>query len=209
MQTKAKHWDSMYELPLETIPWEISQPPVELVELIDKRIVLPGTVLELGSGTGNYSIYLAKKGFQVTGKEFSKKALEIAQKRVKAYDLKVKFIEGDVLNLRNLLKEKFDFIFDYSLLHHIPHHKINSYAKQFRKLLKKSGKLLLICYSEKDELARGKDKVKGKYGNLMYYRTAGQIRGSYKDFKEIYYRKAKLGKRLQHLGHCFLFENPL
>lgn len=59
MKNKIKHWDTMYELPLEKVPWEIQDPPKELVEVIEHKTVMPGNVLDMGCGSGNYAIYLA------------------------------------------------------------------------------------------------------------------------------------------------------
>lgn len=140
----------------------------------------------------------------VTGVDFSKEALKIAKKNVKAALVPVKLLDIDVTKLRTqLTDDQFDFVFDYSLLHHIRPTDTNRYARQFTHLLKKGGKILLVCYSEKDEYAQKANQAKGKYGNTMYYRTADTIREAYKDFKELYYKEAKLGKRNHHLGHCF------
>ena len=179
-----------------------------MVEIIKNKIVTPPCkVLDIGCGTGNYSIYLAQKRFEVTGIDFSENALKIARKRAKKTGLKIKFIKADVTKLKDTLTAKFDFILDYSILHHIPDYKTRSYARQFSKLLNQKGKLLLVCYSEKDELAQGGYSAKGKYGNTMYYRSVEEIRNAYKDLHEISFQEARLGKRLHHLGYSFLFEN--
>lgn len=197
----------MYAIPLENVPWEIKDPPIELTEIVDNKILSGGNTLDLGCGTGNYSFYLAKHGFTVTGIDFSEKALQIAGERNKALHLPVTFIKADVTKLGSTFsKSQFDFILDYSLLHHLPTSITKQYAKQFTYLLKKGGKLLMVCYSEKDSYARGNRVAKGKYGNKMYYRTKYEIRKLYKGLKELSYKEARLGKQLHHAGHCFLFE---
>ncbi len=207
MKSKVNHWDDMYEMPLEKVPWEIQNPPAELKDLIDKKIIKGVTALDIGCGTGNYAIYLARNGFQVIGVDFSEKALEIARKNSKKLRLSIKFINADITELRHTLKDhQFDFILDYSILHHLPLSKTKSYADQFHHLLKKGGKLLLVCYSDKDEYAHGSSSARGKYGNKMYYRTAQEIRQAYKKLKEISYKESHLGKRRQHIAHSFTFE---
>lgn len=60
---KIKHWDSMYDMPLENIPWEIKDPPKDLVELLDSGKLYGGRALDIACGTGNYSFYMAQHGF--------------------------------------------------------------------------------------------------------------------------------------------------
>lgn len=210
MNNKQKHWDDMYDRPLENIPWEIKDPPKELVELIEHKVITNGRALDIACGTGNYSFYLAEHGFSVVGVDFSKKALAIAEQQAKQNKLPVTFIYADVTKLADFLpNEQFDFILDYSILHHIDPQLTNSYANQYVDLLKPGGKLLLVCYSEKYQDAdtqKTGQGAKGKYGNDMFFRTADEIRTAYKTLHELSYHECRLGKRGQHPAHCFVFE---
>ncbi len=204
--TDIKHWESMYEKSPGQIPWEIYEPPIELIEVIENQIVKPCETLDIGCGTGNYAIYLSKKGFTVTAIDISENALAIAREKALQAGVEITFIKADALELTQTLHKKFGFILDYSLLHHIPLENTRVYSQQFKKLLLPKGKLLMICYSEEDEDAKGQKTAVGKYGNIMYYRNANEIRDAYQGLKEIYYKKARLGNHLQHAGHCFLFD---
>ena len=66
-------------IPLERIPWNIETPPEALVELVDGGEVKPCNTIDLGCGAGNYAIYLASKGFDVTGIDISPAAIKIAK----------------------------------------------------------------------------------------------------------------------------------
>jgi len=203
----------MYERPLGDIPWEITDPPKELLELINNKRITGGEALDIACGTGNYSFYLAEHGFAVTGIDFSKKALAIARQHAASSHLPVTFIPGDITKLHDILDGKqFDFILDYSILHHLEPAVTADYARQCAEALKPGGKLLLVCYSEKyadaDTFRKNQAGATGKYGNTMYFRTADEIRTAYKNLKEISYQEGRLGKRAQHPAHCFVFENP-
>jgi 2-polyprenyl-3-methyl-5-hydroxy-6-metoxy-1,4-benzoquinol methylase len=54
----------------------------------------PGTAVDLGCGTGANAIALARKGWTVTGIDWSERAIEIARKE--AADLPIEFIIGDI-----------------------------------------------------------------------------------------------------------------
>ena len=60
--------DKIYrEVPLDQIPWNIETPPDALVDLVQSGKIRPCEAIDLGCGVGNYAIYLASKGFDVTG----------------------------------------------------------------------------------------------------------------------------------------------
>lgn len=202
-----QHWDDMYSKPLSDIPWEITDPPIELTWYVTGKNFSGKMALDIGCGTGNYTAFMAEQGFsEVIGVDFSSRAISIAKKLGSHYK-NIQFIVGDVTKLQPLMSDKkFDFIFDYSILHHIEPLLVQGYANQFDQLLKPGGTLLLVCYSDKDAPADGSTSAQGKYGNTMYYRTAGEIKNLYKKLQFEQYKETKLGKRLHHEGHSFLFK---
>lgn len=204
--SEAAHWNSMYEKPVGEIPWEIAGPPSELVRALEEEELKPCKALDLGCGTGNYAIYLAKRGFSMTGVDISERALQFARRKAEEAGVEINFVLSDATELR--LPGPFDFIFDYSLLHHIHEGKLREYAHQSAGLLSTKGKLLLVCFSEKDEDSGGKHEAVGKYGNVIFFRTAKEIRAAYKELAQVYYYETALGKRLHHAGHCFMFQKP-
>lgn len=201
------YWEKMYEMPLEELPWEIKEAPPEIREYIERNRVTGGTALDAGCGTGNFSVYLAQNGFKVVGVDYSEKALAIARKNNEQFKLPIQYIRTDLTELkRSVPNITFDFILDYKVAHHLNENQLREYISQCIYLLKMNGRLLLICYSDKDQDAAGQGSAVGKFGNEMYYRSADEIRILYKDLKEIEYHEVMLGKHLNHAGHCFVFE---
>jgi 2-polyprenyl-3-methyl-5-hydroxy-6-metoxy-1,4-benzoquinol methylase len=78
------YWEKMYEMPLEELPWEIKEAPRELKAYIEANKGEGGSALDAGCGTGNFSVYLAKNGYTVTGVDYSEKALTIARKTMRS-----------------------------------------------------------------------------------------------------------------------------
>lgn len=58
------------------------------------------TVLDLTCGTGSQVFFLAKRGYHVTGADFSPALLEIARERASNEKIDVKFIDGDMRTLK-------------------------------------------------------------------------------------------------------------
>src|SRR6201999_2921755 len=84
-------------------PWDghpIAQTLRELVEGNDETPALPtGSALDLGCGTGDASIYLARHGWTVTGIDFVPKALEKARAKAGIAKASVDFVGADVTRL--------------------------------------------------------------------------------------------------------------
>lgn len=214
------HWERAYRLPLTEIPWEIETPPQVLSQLVKSGKVKPCNALDVACGSGNYSVFLARRGFDVTAVDFSKIALHLAKEKVKKAGLeeRVHFVNTDVRRLGKAVgRRRFGFILDWCLLHHVAPLDFKSYALQFSKLLKPGGLLLLACFSDADSpnagiKSAGKKgasvwQAVGKMGNVMYYRTREQIEAAYRPLKVLDYSGCGLGKKGKHAGFCFLFSN--
>jgi len=61
-------WDKIYRnTPIEKIPWHTSKPDKILIKLVNEGKIKKGKVMDLCSGDGTNSIWLASKGFDVSG----------------------------------------------------------------------------------------------------------------------------------------------
>ena len=110
---KSRDMDRIYgNMPLEEIPWNIGTPPDALVELVESEKVKPCKAIDLGCGAGNYAIYLASIGFDVTGVDISPSAIRAAKENAKRKDIKCHFLVADVLGNLDKVKEIFDFAYD-------------------------------------------------------------------------------------------------
>ena len=71
--------DEIYrDMAPEEIPWNIETPPQALIDLVISEKIKPCKTIDLGCGTGHYSIYFASLGFKVTGVDISPTAIKIA-----------------------------------------------------------------------------------------------------------------------------------
>lgn len=100
-------------------------------------------VLDLGCGTGWFSVILAKKGAMVTGVDISPEAIAIARKRaiVNAVSDRVNFMPMSFYDLKsNFRAESFDKTIGLSVLHHCQHKSL--LADQLCSILKPGGRVV-------------------------------------------------------------------
>jgi SAM-dependent methyltransferase len=106
-------------------PWEeLRTLPVaeQISALIDReereRQPPHGRALDLGCGSGIWSVELAQRGWQVTGIDVVPKAVRAARERARQAGVKATFEEGDVTELRAAgVGSDFDFVLDFGTVH--------------------------------------------------------------------------------------------
>jgi SAM-dependent methyltransferase len=98
-------------------PWNREEVPTRIVEVTDERSS-GGRALDLGCGTGRDAVYLAERGWTVTGIDGVQQALDAARERARGAGVEVDWILGDVTQLEPLgLSGRFDFVLDRGCLH--------------------------------------------------------------------------------------------
>ncbi len=95
-------------------PWDVPARE-ELVSLVESGHIKPCRAIDLGCGAGENAIYLAQKGFDVTGVDYAEAAIEKARVRARDSGVPVNFIVDDLTNLR-CVSGTFDFLLDYGVL---------------------------------------------------------------------------------------------
>jgi len=97
-------------------PWDIGKPDFNLTETLTKKPIKSCKALEIGCETGDNSVWLAQKHFQVTGTDVSEIAIEKAREKASESDVKCTFLVADFL--RNQIEgAPFGFVFDRGCFH--------------------------------------------------------------------------------------------
>lgn len=110
-----RDWDASYTSGND-LPWNTGVPDEHLVELVRSKRIQPGRALEVGCGTGTNCIYLAEKGFEVTGVDVAPTAVDMAKEKAEAAGSSCHFEALDFLE-HDVAGGPFDFVFDRGCLH--------------------------------------------------------------------------------------------
>jgi len=127
-------------------PWIIDQAQPDLIAAVEKGEVCGPTVLDVGCGAGDNAIYLAGRGFDVTGVDVSAKAISIAKQKAREAAVDVTFITLDALKIGTLAK-KFDTVIDFGLFHNLKGDR-ERYVRTLSDVCASKGQLLMSCFSD-------------------------------------------------------------
>ncbi len=125
-------WDSYKNIPSEQIlnePAGMSQRS-EFVGMLLKHFDLKGkSILEVGTGTGQYSIELAKRGAICTGIDIEQESIDLAKRIAKDCKSTAQFQKGDLFDAQPT--SKYDIVFSMGTIEHFTDKEI---VKMFRKM---------------------------------------------------------------------------
>jgi len=207
---KPVEMDKIYRnMPPEEIPWNIEEPPKALVELVERENVKPCKTIDLGCGAGNYAIYLAGIGFDVTGIDISQSAIKTARANAKKKRVRCNFLVSDAIGDLDEVKQTFDFAYDWELLHHIYPEKRKKYVENVDRILNSGGKYLSVCFSEKDPQFGGSGKYrKTPLGTILYFSSEDELSDLFDPYFNIKELKTieLMGKSAPHLANYVFME---
>jgi SAM-dependent methyltransferase len=185
LEINKNHWDARVYVHMQSelynlsgfLKGDTSLQPTEIGEL---GSVQGKTLCHLQCHFGQDSISWARLGAQVTGVDFSPKAIQAAKSLCKEMNINVNFIESNVLEASSALKgETFDIVFtSYGTIGWLPD--LQVWANEVFKLLKPGGTFYMIDFHPvvwmfNDELT----EIGYSYFNIE--RIVEEISGSYAD----------------------------
>jgi len=158
---------------------------------LETRGEIKGSILDVGCGTGENSLYFANLGHQVVGVDLSSRAIEKAQEKAKERKTEnVTFEIMDALELSRL-ERTFDNEIDCGLFHTLTDVQRKKYAKNLQYVLVPGGKYFMLCFSDLEPEGWGGPRRV----------TQEEIRGSFSaGWKTNYINDARLETRFHSDG---------
>jgi SAM-dependent methyltransferase len=128
------------------VPWDGHPRASSLEELVEGEGALaPGAALDLGCGTGDSSIYLARHGWRVTGVDFVDKAVDKASAKAEADKVAADFARADVTRLSSEgVGSNFGLIVDNGCLHGMSAGDRDAYVREVTAVAAGDARLLLV-----------------------------------------------------------------
>jgi SAM-dependent methyltransferase len=133
----------------EQLPWHRDEPPSLLVRAVQQK-VRPGKALDLGCGTGVFSIYLAKQGYEVTGIDLVPKAIEWARERARNENQQITWVLANLLEWNPA--QRFDLILDSACLQTFRSGSLEGYKKQLLSWAAPNADYILVHWGRRHPL---------------------------------------------------------
>ncbi len=169
--------DALYRKLGREIPWNRETPPEIVVDLLDSGRVPAGRAVDLGCGAGTTAVWLAQRGFEVTGLDISAEAIRLARELATQRGVTCHFRVADLAGEALQLGSGFDFALEWEVLHHIFPPDRPRYVRNVHRLLRPGGMYVSVCFSETDPAFGGRGKVrKTGIGTILYFSSEAELR---------------------------------
>ena len=132
----------------ENLPWHVAAPTKTMLSALARRA--PGRALDVGCGAGTHAIYLAKRGYRVTGIDDVPRALEMCSTRAHAEQVEVNWVNADVLDWQ--APHQFDLVFDRGCLHSLSSAQLRQYKAQLLTWLAPDADYILVHLGKRHRL---------------------------------------------------------
>jgi len=157
-------------------PWErMPSLPIgkQAITLIDReessREEPRGRALDLGCGTGFWSVRLAQHGWSVTGIDIVPKAVHTARKRASRARVEAMFVEGSITTLTAAgIGSGFHLILDFGVVHGLQPGQVRAVSREVTTVAAEDATILMYAFSpgRRGPLPRGIDReeIEQAYG---------------------------------------------
>jgi 2-polyprenyl-3-methyl-5-hydroxy-6-metoxy-1,4-benzoquinol methylase len=152
VQRRRARWERRWEVESKRPDSDLStEVPRELVEAVQSGwFAPPASVMDIGSGRGQISAWLAERGFHVLAADFSDQATKLAQLHFQHLRDRLEFQTLDICAHRPD-RPRFDALIDRGCFHSIPRAMQARYASNVAAWAREGARFLLLSKAEDTE----------------------------------------------------------
>jgi SAM-dependent methyltransferase len=156
-------WERMPSLP-------IGKQAIALLDREERGREAPyGRALDLGCGTGFWTVSLAQRGWEVTGIDIVLKAVRTARKRARGAGVEGLFVQGSISALADAgVGSGFRLILDFGVVHGLPPEQVQAVGREVMAVATEDATLLMYAFSpgHRGPLPRGisREEIQQAYG---------------------------------------------
>ena len=166
---EAPPWDDLYRQ--GNPPWETNRPAAELVRVVEKGLIKPCSVLELGCGSGADAVWLARRGFEVTAVDCAAIALERAHVRAEQADATVRFVLADVFEFA-VEEGPFQLIYDAGFYHCVRQYDLDRHLDMLWRITQPRALYFALVGADGEQAEGGppqvsEDEIYGELGRIF------------------------------------------
>jgi tellurite methyltransferase len=163
-------WDGEYARTPDTLIWGAG--PSALASDMSGRLAGWGQVLDLGSGEGRDSIFLAQQGHDVIGLELSLDGIRKAARVAAARGVRVSWVCAAMPDLPVL--GPFDLIYSCGSIHYVARDERARLFEQIRRLTRRGGYHAHVVFTQR--------LIYREKGEIVHYFGPDELRSEYREW---------------------------
>jgi len=160
----------VYDAAYTGVPnWDIGRPQRAFVQLLDAGLVR-SPVLDVGCGTGELSLFLARQGYDVLGVDLSQLAIQQASEKARWRRVPAQFLVWDALDLSRLRTADLSFrtVVDCAMFHVLGDRERDRFIAGLGDVVRRGGLYCVLGDVRSDERAVygiTPDELRTRFGN--------------------------------------------
>ncbi|MBV5260658.1 methyltransferase domain-containing protein [Synechococcus moorigangaii CMS01] len=139
-------WEEKYQAAQHR--WDLGQAAPALQDFFGgTQAPALGEFVVLGCGQGHDAVFLAQRGFSVTGVDFAPSAIAAARTLAQRLEVNLTLLEENIFDLKKSHKSHFDYLFEHTCFCAITPAQRSDYVSLAATILKPGGSLYGIFYT--------------------------------------------------------------